>query len=336
MPFLLEAEAYLRNAYPNDRPGVVVLLAVEGKVVFRAAYGLADVRHNTPLSVHDVFRIGSLTKQFTAAAILLLEERGLLKVQDRLQTHLPSYPDLTGSITLEHLLNHTSGIPSYTDRDDFEELEGLDLSQQEVLETFQNEPPLFKPGAEFSYSNSGYFLLGMVIERLSGTSLATFFHQEIFRPLGMLSTAMEGHGGVWPIQGYTEEPDLQLAPAISMTIPYASGAIVSTLGDMFVWEQGMARAKLLAHESWQRMWNPTRLTDGEMSGYGYGFEQRCVHGIQVIDHDGGINGFNSYSARTLDRGVFVCVLSNNDSGQPSTIEVGEHLIRMGQKLRFGH
>jgi hypothetical protein len=143
----------------------------------------------------------------------------------------------------------------------------------------------------------------------------------------MRSTALEGYLDTWPIQGYTLEPDLKLSPAISMSIPYSSGALVSTVDDLIRWEASMGHAGLLSATAWQRMWEPTVLPSGETCFYGYGFERRRVYGLTVIDHDGGISGFTSYSARTPDRSLFLCVLSNNDSADPSTIDVGETIIR---------
>lgn len=320
-------EKYLEETYPSDLPGAVVAILRHGEVIHKSAYGLADMHRGIPMSVDCVHRIGSLTKQFTAAAIMLLNERKLLSLDDALTTHLPGYPARGDAIRLSHLLNHTAGVVCYTDGDDFETVEAADLSQRQVLDLFQHAPLMSVPGTRSSYSNSGYFLLGLVIERVSGTPLAEFFHRHIFTPLGMRSTALEGYLGIWPIQGYTLEPGLQLAPAISMSTPFSSGALVSTVDDLIRWEAGMGHAGLLPAAAWQRMWEPTVLPSGETCFYGYGFERRSVYGLTVIDHDGGISGFTSYSARTPDRSLFVFVLSNNDSGDPSTIDVGETIIR---------
>jgi len=322
-----ELEKYLKNTYPSDLPGAVVAILRHGEVIHKSAYGLADMHRGIPMSVDCVHRIGSLTKQFTAAAIMLLQERKLLSLDDRLTTHLPDYPARGHSIRLSHLLNHTAGVVCYTDSDEFESVEASDLSQRQVLDMFQHAPLMSVPGTRFSYSNSGYFLLGLVIESVSETPLAEFFHRHIFTPLGMRSTALEGYLDTWPIQGYTLEPDLKLSPAISMSIPYSSGALVSTVDDLIRWEASMGHAGLLSATAWQRMWEPTVLPSGENCFYGYGFERRRVYGLTVIDHDGGISGFTSYSARTPDRSLFLCVLSNNDSADPSTIDVGETIIR---------
>lgn len=323
-----QLDAYLSSVYPSNLPGAAVLVAKRDKIILQAAYGMAHMDEARPMSINSVFRIGSLTKQFTAAAIMLLAQRGQLDLQDELHTHLPDYPALGQGIRLEHLLNHTAGLACFTGHPDFDLLEPLDLSPAQVVALFQVAPLLFVPGSQFAYSNSGYFLLGLVIEKVSGMSLAEFFSSQMFLPLGMRSTGIEGYASHSPLQGYTEEPDLRLAPVISMSIPFAAGALVSCVGDMYLWEQHMARSTLLSKESWQQMCAPTRLLSGELCGYGYGLENRQVHGIPVVDHDGGISGFSAYSARTLDSGLFVLVLSNNDSGQPSMIEVGEWLVQM--------
>ena len=188
-----ELEKYLKNTYPSDLPGAVVAILRHGEVIHKSAYGLADMHRGIPMSVDCVHRIGSLTKQFTAAAIMLLNERKLLSLDDTLTTHLPDYPARGHSIRLSHLLNHTAGVVCYTDIDDFESVEAADLSQLQVLDLFQHAPLMSVPGTRFSYSNSGYFLLGLVIESVSGTPLAEFFHRHIFTPLGMRSTALEGY-----------------------------------------------------------------------------------------------------------------------------------------------
>jgi D-alanyl-D-alanine carboxypeptidase len=186
---------------------------------------------------------------------------------------------------------------------------------------------MFEPGTRFAYGNSDYFVLGLVIEKLVGTSLAEFFSAQMFGLLGMRHTGIEGYAGISPVPGYTEDPDLQAAPQICMSTPFAAGALVSTIDDMYIWERHMARMSLLSATSWQRMCAPTRLLNGEFSGYGYGLENRCIHGVSVVDHDGGISGFTSYSARVVDSGLFICVLTNNDSACPSPIEVGENILQ---------
>ncbi len=318
--------ANLASVYVDHLPGAAVLVAKGEEVILRGAYGLAHVEQFLPMSPNSVFRIGSLTKQFTAAAIMLLVQRGQLDLHDALHDHLPHYSVLGHGIRIAHLLNHTAGLPCYTDRPDFELFETQCLSPEQILALFENTPLLHPPGSQFSYSNSGYFLLGLVIEKVSGNSLAAFFEDQMFSPLGMHSTGIEGYATHYPIAGYTEEPDLQPALEIDMSLPFASGALVSTIDDLFLWEQHIAKSTLISMESWQKMCAPTPLKAGGQSEYGYGVENRQIHGIQVVDHDGGISGFNTYSARALDSDLFVCVLSNNDSGQPSTIDVGEMLL----------
>ncbi|RQO55910.1 hypothetical protein DBR47_18740 [Paucibacter sp. KBW04] len=321
-----EIKKYLEASFPSHLPGATVAILQHGELIHKSAYGLADVGRGIPMSLDSIHRIGSLTKQFTAAAIMLLNERRLLSLDDALTQHLPNCPAQYEGIRLRHLLNHTAGVVCFTEVEDFESVEASELSQQQVLALFQNAPLLFLPGTQFSYSNSGYFLLGLVIERVAGRPLTEFFHDNIFSPLGMRSTALEGHLGIRPIQGYTQEPDLQLAPPISMAIPFASGALVSTIDDLIRWEASVGSASLLPAQAWQTMWAPTVLPSGETCFYGYGFERRSIQGLTVIEHDGAISGFNSYSARTPDRSLFVCLLSNTDSGDPSAIEVGEALM----------
>lgn len=321
-----QLDAYLNSIYASHLPGAAVLVAKREEPILRAAYGMAQIDEPRPMAINSVFRIGPLTKQFTAAAIMLLVQREQLHLQDDLRQHLPYYPALDHGIRLEHLLNHTAGIPCFTDHPDFAFLESRNLSPMQVLALFEKAPLLFEPGSQFSYSNSGYFLLGLVIERVSGMSLADFFETQMFVPLGMRFTGIEGRAGYKPIAGYSEEPNLQAAPEINMAIPFAAGALVSTIDDLFLWERHIAHSTLLSKESWQRMCAPTRLLSGETSDYGYGLENRQIHGKHVVDHDGGISGFSAYSARVVDSGLFVCVLSNNDSGQPSTTEVGEALL----------
>ncbi len=292
------------------------------------AYGLAQLDPPTALRVDHVFRIGSITKQFTAAAIMQLQEAGALDLDAKVASCLSGYRVPDHGITIRQLLTHSSGIPCFTEQAGFEQFEVKELTVHERLAFFVHLPLSFKPGERFAYSNSGYYLLGLVIEELSGLDLAIYFRERLFVPLGMNSTGLEGHGGLWPIQGFTDEGQgIERSPDISMSLPFSAGALLSTLDDLRRWELAMQSSALLSAAAWQQMWSPALLSDGEPVDYGFGFEFQTLNGLPVVEHGGGIAGFNTYTGRSRDRRFFVAVLMNNDSAEPDAMELGQQLLR---------
>ncbi|WP_181373092.1 serine hydrolase [Massilia glaciei] len=336
-------DAGIAPYFRPDAPGATVLVARDGKTVFRKAYGRADLETGRALEPGTVLRIGSLTKQFTAAAILLLAEQGRLSLDDDFRKFLPHYRDPGGTITLEHLLTHTSGIPSYTDLPGYIDGMARDMTVAQMIASFQDAPRLFEPGTRFAYSNSGYFLLGAVIEKVSGRSYADFVAQNIFAPLDMRCSAYEGHARhkVAQARGYRAVAG-KFGPhaPLSMTQPYAAGSLVSCVDDLARWDAAITAGRLLKPASWARAFTPHKPGGGAPDGHGhghghgYGWAMGALKGSPTIGHGGGINGFSSYAMRLPQEQVYVAVLLNSESGvaDPALIAHTAAGIAIGKPL----
>jgi CubicO group peptidase (beta-lactamase class C family) len=306
---------YLNAAYPADGPGATAIVVKDGEVLFQGARGMADLELGVPLTPDHVLRLGSITKQFTAAAIMLLEQQGKLTVGDSITKYLPGYPINGYEITIEHLLTHTSGIFSYTSIPGYmvgNEIRA-DLSTEELVDVFDDLEMDFSPGEQWSYSNSGYVVLGAIIEKVSGQSYADFVKDNIFEPLGMNNSH---YGGSQLIPGRASgyqaiEDGYTNAPFLSMTQPHAAGSLLSTVGDLARWNAGLFGGELLTEESVARMTTEFTLNDGEGTGYGYGLSVREIDGTPVIDHGGGIHGFATYALWMPEAKIYVALLCNN-------------------------
>ena len=310
-----QMDALLKGAYPADRPGAAAIVVKDGKVLYRKAYGMASLELGVPLQPDMVFRLGSLTKQFTATAILMLVEDGMLALDDPIEKHLAGYPTQGHRITIEHLLTHTSGIQSYTDMPGWMTSRILaDMTVTELVDGFKREPMQFAPGDKYRYNNSAYILLGAIIEKVSGKTYEAFLKERIFEPLGMKSTSYGSNEPVIPrrVPGYTQEGDVsKTARYLSMTQPYAAGALVSTVDDLALWDASLYTEKLLKRASLERMWTPFATRDGKSTKYGYGWAISEVRGRRTVEHGGGIFGFATHALRLPDERVYVAVLCNS-------------------------
>jgi len=310
-----ELDAITSSHYPVNEPGAAVLVMKDGAVLLRKGYGLADLEQGIPIEPDMVFRIGSVTKQFTAAAILLLEQEGKLSVDDDLRKHLPDFPTSGRVIRIEHLLTHTSGIRSYTDMPDFGKRMREDMSVDEAIALFRNEPLAFEPGEKYAYNNSGYFLLGAIIEKASGKTYEAYLREKIFEPLGMSQTYYGSASRILPkrAQGYDSvNAEFQNAEYLSMTLPYAAGSLLSTVDDLAKWDRALYQTTLLNAASLEKWWKPFPLANGESTHYGYGWSLSSYEGHAVVAHGGGINGFTCHLLRMPDDRVFVAVLTNRN------------------------
>ena len=310
-------DASIAPYFQADAPGATVIVVKDGKTVLRKAYGMADTAKGVRMRPEMALRLGSITKQFTASAILLLADEGKLALDDDITKHLPDYPTKGKRITIEHLLTHTSGIASYTSKQDYVSRMAQDVTVTQMIDTFKNDPLDFEPGSQYRYNNSGYFLLGAIIEKISGQTYAAFLEQRIFAPLGMRDTWYEGVGtSRAPMAaGHSRNASgFGAAQALSMSQPYAAGSLVSTVDDLARWDAAISAGKLLKPASWQRAFTSYRLSDGKATDYGYGWDVEKVQGETAIGHGGGINGFSTHALRFPDQKVFVAVLTNSDSG----------------------
>jgi len=331
-------DALLSASYKPTEPGATVIVVKDGKTLLRKGYGIADTSGMKPMDAGMVLRLGSITKQFTAVAILMLAEDGKLSLTDDLTRFFPDYPAQGKKITVEHLLTHTSGIVNYTSRPDYLLLMGSDRTPAQMIDTFKNDPLEFEPGTVHRYSNSGYFLLGAIIEKMSGMPYAKFVEQRIFVPLGMKDTAYQGfeRSRTAHAAGHTPGPGgFGHATPLSMSQPYAAGALVSTVDDLARWEAAITQGKLLKPASWKRAFTSYTLADGKPSGYGYGWQVGQLQGVPAVSHGGGINGFSTYALRLPEQKVFVAVLSNADGGlaNPGVVASKAAAIAIGKPFR---
>ena len=323
-PLAAEIDATLSPYFAPNQPGATVIVTRNGKTLFRKAYGMANLEHGIALEPDMLLRLGSVTKQFTAAAILLLADHGKLSIADDITQYLPDYPTHGARISIENLLTHTSGIPNYTALSKFEEIAQRDMSVQQMLDFFKDRPLEFQPGERFAYSNSGYFVLGAIIEKVSGMRYADFMDKNIFQPLHLTHTQYDCTACIVPrrVQGYTRvQADYKNAVVISMTQPYAAGALLSNVDDLALWNDAIASKKLLKAETWQRMFTPFTLKNGTSTHYGFGWDIGKIRDADVVQHSGGIPGFATHVLRALNEDVFVAVLANNDEQNPSTISL---------------
>ena len=247
--------AYLETMVELGRFSGSVLISVEREVLLCEGHGMADREHAVPNNPQTKFRIGSISKQFTATAILLLEQQGRLSVNDLISLHLPDAPRAWSGVKIRHLLNHSSGIPSLTEFVDQETTARLPLTLVQWVDTFRDKPVQFKAGTRHHYSNSGYLLLGDIIERASGLSYESFLDGNIFGPLEMADSGYDRHSKILPNRatGYREEDKVwSRAPYIDMGFPFAAGALYSTVEDLYRWDQALLDNRLLFRRSFSK------------------------------------------------------------------------------------
>ena len=307
------ATKHLGEVTKGDSPGVAVLVARDGKIVFQGGFGFADLEKKTPVTPETKFRIGSISKQFTAAAILKLAEEKKLAVTDTLAKFFPDFPQ-GGEITLHHLLTHTSGIHSYTDKADFLGRVNTAIEPGKLIESFKKDAPDFAPGAGFHYNNSAYFLLGEVVAKVSEKPLGDFLRDTFFTPLGMKDTGVFVNSAPPPgvARGYSFSEG-KSAPALDWDMSWAggAGALYSTVGDLFRWNEALFGGRVVNNASLKAMTTPVTLPAGvDGMKYGYGLVLSEVRRLRAIGHGGGLNGWSSDLLRLPDQNCTVVVLAN--------------------------
>ena len=307
-------DAVMSAVYKAGEPGAAIIVRKNGRTIIRKGYGLADLELGVAVEPDMVFRLGSITKQFTAVSILMLAEQGKLRLQDEITKFLPDYPTQDRTITVEHLLTHTSGIQSYTDMPEWLPLMRKDLTLKELIDMFKDKPMQFEPGERWAYNNSGYILLGAIIEKVSGQTYEAFLETNIFKPLGMKQSYYDSTERIIPrrIPGYQKgQGGFVNAPYLSMTQPYAAGSLLSTVDDLAVWSDAVFSGKLVKKEWLGKAFMPYKLKNGESTGYGYGWFTSDFSGHRSIEHGGGINGFTTYEMTFPEDGIFLGILANS-------------------------
>jgi D-alanyl-D-alanine carboxypeptidase len=315
--FAQQANALLASSYPADGPGASVIVTEHGKIVYEGSRGLADIAARRRITPATVFRIGSITKQFAAATLLQLAAEGKLKLDDPISTYLPTYPN-GQAITVAELLNHTSGIQDYTEIPGWMVEANADrpYTTQQLIAVFKDLPVHSKPGEKWAYNNSGYILVGALIEAVTHKPWYEAVDERIIRPLG-LSTMRYGidEPKIAPMaRGYTQgKKGVTPSMKIDMSVPGAAGSLVATPRDLAAWADALHHGKVLPAPYYARMIAPTKLPDGSTVPYGFGVENGELRGQPMIGHSGGIFGFTTDSLYIPGDDMFVAVFSNSDS-----------------------
>ena len=318
-----------------------VLVSDQGKVIYKKGFGMANMEWDIPNQPNTKHRLGSITKQFTAMLILQLVAEGKLDLQAPITNYLTDYPKASGDIiTSHHLLTHTSGIPNYTSFPKFMEDESRNpYTPEEFVKTFADKELDFTPGEKFSYSNSGYFLLGVLIEKLSGKSYEQMLQDKIFTPLNMKDTGYDNHEDILKNRatGYEKQGrDYINSSYLDMSIPYAAGSMYSTVEDLFKWDQALYTTNILPKD-YMTMYFEPHITAWGNSHYAYGWGVgytkigKSTDSIYVIGHGGGINGFNTNISRTTSNNSLIVLLNNTGGAPLNNITEAIHAIMHGKE-----
>lgn len=310
-------DSIVKNELPNNAPGTVIYLTKGNEILYKKTFGKANIELDVDMQLDAVFRIGSITKQFTACAILKLVEQGKVSLQDDIRKYIPDFPTKSKMITIEALLTHTAGIKNYTGLSTFtEELKRKDLSPTALINLFKDEALEYEPGTNYKYSNSGYVLLGNIIEKVTGQSYATYVEEHIFKPLGMRNSHFDDPVKIIKgrVSGYSQKNgNYQNTNFLSMTLPYAAGSLASTPEDIQIWYNALSNGLFLKPETLKNAFTSFRLTNGRLTGYGYGWEIGNVKGSPSVKHTGVINGFYTYVAYLPEEQITISIFRNSDN-----------------------
>ena len=318
--------------------GLGIGVASGDETLVNKGFGLANVELNVPATANTVYRIGSITKEFTAAAVLLLVEDREISLDGVLTEYLPGYPKQGDSVTIRQLLQHTSGVPDFTRLTNYRRERPLDVSREQVLDRFQKLPLEFQPGERHRYCNSGYFLLGLVVEEVSGKSFREFVEQRLFRKLGMRRSYCDSSSLIIPQRaaGYTRwRGKLRNAPHISLSQTIGAGNVATTTTDLILWQRGLVTHRLLRIESADLMTTRGKLKNGKSFNYGCGLRIESVAKQKVIQHGGAISGFRSHLAYYPDSELTVAVVANCDHANAKKIadRIARYILSENEKKK---
>ena len=309
-------------------PGVALAVVRDGKIVKAAGYGMANVELSVPAKPESIFQTGSVGKQFTATAVMMLVEEGKVALDDKISKYFPDSPPAWKGITVRHLLTHTSGIPDYT-----EEKSGgginmrVDYAEEELVKKIAALPLDFPPGQKWSYSNSGYLILGVLIHHVTGEFYGDVLQQRIFRPLQMTSTRIISEADIVPnrsdgyrlVKGELKNQEW-VSPSLNTT---ADGALYTNVFDLAKWDAALYTEKLLKRSSFEQMWTPVKLNSGKTSPYGLGWRVAEVSGHRLLEHGGAWQGFTMHISRYVDDQLTIIVMTNLDSGHSDPAKIAQ-------------
>ncbi len=334
-PATASASAYdrlLEPCFQADQAGASVLVMKAGKVLYAKGFGLASLELKVPNAPHLVYRIGSVSKHFTAAAIMTLVEDGKVALDAPVSRYLEGLPEAWRPATVQQLLTHTSGIPSYTDQPEYGLHMREDLPGLKLLETLVWTKPLdFAPGTKWHYNNSGYYLLGLLVEKVSGKTYAEYLQARFFDPLGLARIRYGTETDLIPGMASGYGGDGKPAAYLSMGQPYAAGSLVSTTEDLARWTLALHGGKVVKPESLKLMTTPVRTSDGKEHPYGFGLMFRESQGHRLIGHGGGVNGFVCYAEADPASQSVAIVLCNSEGPKVG----GDYLCRRLLALAAG-
>lgn len=319
------------DAYVEERmkalniPGLSLVVLRDGQIVLAKGYGKTNLELDTPASEKTAYALYSITKTFTAVATMMLVEEGRVSLADPVSKHLPDLPAAWRDVTLRHILTHTSGLPNW--RDNASKLRDMesDYARAEVLNLVKGLPLAFTPGERWEYVETGFFLLGMLIEKVSGKTYEQFLRERIFQPLGMSDTRLDSRDEIIPnrADGYTwRDGGYRKAVWYSPTLTYSTAGLVSTVLDLAKWDAALYADRILKRPTREEMWTPVKLNDGTAYPYGLGWELRQVNGHREVHHGGTLSGFRAELTRFVDDQLTVIVLTNCGSAKPAEIARG--------------
>jgi len=309
----------LRTQFKTNETGVSALVAKDGNVIYRKAFGKADLELDVNMTSKNVFEVGSITKQFTSVAILMLLEEGKLSLDDEITKFIPTYPTNGKKITIHHLLTHTSGIKSYTSMQRFGEVMTIDEMPLKFIDFFKNEPMDFDPGEKYLYNNSGYFILGYIVEKVSGISYPKFIQERIFDAIDMKSSYYGSHKKLIKnrASGYQKGAEFSNAQYISLTLPYAAGSIMSNVDDMLKWQTAITNNVFLKKATIDKAFTNYTLINGDKINYGYGWSINEINDVSTIEHGGAIPGYLSMGVFVPSKNIYVILFSNCGCQSPT-------------------
>ncbi|MGE5352868.1 MAG: serine hydrolase [Acidobacteriota bacterium] len=313
-------DSLMNASYKPAAPGAVVLAAKDGKILFHKAYGMASLELNVKQTPEFLFPLGSIVKQFTAISILKLCQEGKVSLKDEVRKFLPDYNTHGRTITVENLLTHTSGIMSLYEMPDYMSLRRNEFKPDSLRKLFQDKDLYFEPGTNWNYTNSGFTLLGIIIEKVSGMSFSEYLQKNIFTPLGMTKTFIASGDrvipGLVPYYKSNGKGAFKPGPYFSFSSMFAAGDLISCCSDMLKWDEALYTGKILGKEWLNRAWTSYILPGGEKTNYGYGWALGEYKGMHFIQHDG-IAGYLSDAIRVPEKHLFVFIASNNGSLSPN-------------------
>ena len=318
--------------FKENEPGMSILIAKHGEIIYQKAFGSANIELNVPLQPDMIFRIGSVTKQFTAIAILQLVEQGRISLQDTIQKFIPDFPSKSYPITIENLLTHTSGIFDYSKLEDPSPyIDRWDFTPQFILDKIKKLPLNFEPGTKYDYSNSGYLLLGLIIEKVTGKSYHHYVEENLLKPADLRNTLYAHEHTIVPkrVTGYTRDNGFfENCDYQSMSFGFAAGDLLSNVGDLLKWNNALLQYKLVKKETLEKAFTPFKLKDGMNSKYGYGWFVDSLQANKCIHHEGQMSGFIAEEKYFPQEDVFVAILTNVKSGEDKTYFSAERFALM--------